>query len=231
MDVVRGRQDGCDDGVVRGVPVHGIGGAPRRPSAGVIRRQAGRSAATRRRWPTTGDGWHQRRGVAVPGEARHARAPFRARARRPPPAAGRPRPGRRRALRRSVSWPASHRVISLSRSRGRGWLSTAPVQRRPRRSSPRPPAARRAPARVVWVVLDPPVVDDGPVRRHPVDAPPVRVGDVGSRDQGRSVGHDRGGVPRAAERIAVRAARGPVGAFARREPARPGRADPRLGLG
>ena len=35
------------------------------------------------------------------------------------------------------------------------------------------------------------------------------------------MGHDRGGVPRAAERVAVRGARGPVGAFARREPARP----------
>ena len=75
--------------------------------------------------------------------------------------------------------------------------------------------------RVGRVVLDPPVVDDGPVRHHPVDAPPVRGGDVGPRDQGRSDGHDRGGVPRAAERVAVRAARGPVGAFARREPARP----------
>ena len=43
VDVVRGRQDGRDGGVVRGVAVHGVGGAARRRSAGVIVvRQAGR---------------------------------------------------------------------------------------------------------------------------------------------------------------------------------------------
>ena len=36
VEVVRGRQDGRDVGVVRGVPVHGVGAAPRRPSAGVV---------------------------------------------------------------------------------------------------------------------------------------------------------------------------------------------------
>ena len=36
VDVVRGRQDGRDVGIVRGVPVHGVGAAPGRPSAGVV---------------------------------------------------------------------------------------------------------------------------------------------------------------------------------------------------
>ncbi len=36
VDVLGARQDGRDGGVVRGVPVHGVGAAPRRPSAGVV---------------------------------------------------------------------------------------------------------------------------------------------------------------------------------------------------
>ena len=36
VDVVGGRQDGRDGGLVRGVPVHGVGAAPRRPPAGVV---------------------------------------------------------------------------------------------------------------------------------------------------------------------------------------------------
>ena len=36
VDVVGGRQAGRDGGLVRGVPVHGVGAAPRRPPAGVV---------------------------------------------------------------------------------------------------------------------------------------------------------------------------------------------------
>ena len=36
VEVLGARQEGRDGGVVRGVPVHGAGAAPRRPSAGVV---------------------------------------------------------------------------------------------------------------------------------------------------------------------------------------------------
>ena len=36
MDVLGAGQDGRDGGVVRGAPVHGVGAAQRRPSAGVV---------------------------------------------------------------------------------------------------------------------------------------------------------------------------------------------------
>ena len=178
VDVVRGRQDGRDGGVVRGVPVRGV----------MRGRLSGRGcAATAAVPPATGSG----RGARPPGlpVGEPLRDRFLARV------AGAPRDG------------------AAQRRRGGPQLGEGLL-------------------RADRVVLDPPVVDDGPVRRHPIDAQPVGVGDVGPRDQGRSDGDGGGALARAAQRVAVGAARGPGGGFAHREPARPDGADlqPRPGL-
>ena len=125
VDGVGDRQDGRDG---RGRPGRAgarVGAVPRPAFGRRGRRQAGRLAATRRRWPATGNGRDRRRGIAVPGEARHAQPPFRARARRHRRRAARDR-GFAGALRRSVSRSASHRVIASSLA----WPSRLSMARR-----------------------------------------------------------------------------------------------------
>ena len=122
VDVVRGRQDGRDVGIVRGVPVHGVGAAARRPSAGVV--VVGRAGP-----PQRGAGGRPRATVDINcGVSRFAvrrvmrgRLSGRRRAATAdvPPATG----GFAGALGLSVSWAASHRVIASLAWPGR--LSTA----------------------------------------------------------------------------------------------------------
>ena len=132
-------------GPSRGVPVHGVGAAPRCPSTGVV--VLGRAGPLER-----GTGGRPRTTAGIdcgasrfPVKARHARPPFRARASSPPPPSGRPRPGLRRSARPLGLLGVEPPRDRLPRSRGRaasGRRGAAP----PRGSSPRPPAARRAPA-------------------------------------------------------------------------------------